>query len=471
MVARVGTRGTRSPGNLTALVAVAGAAVTLAVAGLPFVRFAYHAPALHVALETTDALVALLVSFLLLGRFRQSRSAQDLCLLLALGTVAVANLVLGALPGALFPDDVPTATDWASLVVRLLGSGLIATAALVRRGTRVPPRVSVLLVAAVPAAVAVATLGALALSASLPSTVVPRAGLGDASTPVLDGHPLVLAVQAVGAVLYGVAAAAFARRAEGSGDELLRWVAAGCALGAFARVHYLLYPSLYTEYVYVGDVLRLGSYLLMLVGASREIRSYWELRSQAAVLEARRRMARDLHDGLAQELAFISSQSRRLATTPGDPVAAERLGAAAARALDEARRAIAALTRPVDEPFAETLRRQVDDLAGRYDVDVHTHVDGAVEVSPARAEALLRILSEAVRNAVRHGRASCVRVTLQRDPPGLTVTDDGCGFTMGTRSNGGFGLTSMRERAAGVGAELQITSSPGLGTSVEVRWP
>jgi hypothetical protein len=78
--------------------AVAAAAVTVAVVTLPFLRFAYRAPALHVALETANALVALLVGFLIYGRFRQSRRMRELLLVLALSIAAVANLALSALP-------------------------------------------------------------------------------------------------------------------------------------------------------------------------------------------------------------------------------------------------------------------------------------------------------------------------------------------------------------------------------------
>jgi signal transduction histidine kinase len=236
-------------------------------------------------------------------------------------------------------------------------------------------------------------------------------------------------------------------------------------------VHYLLFPSLYSDYVYTGDVLRLGFYLLLLVGAAREIRSFWELTTRTAVLEARRRMARDLHDGLAQELAFLWSQSRALAGGSPDSAAVERIGGAASRALDEARRAIAALTRPLDEPFARVLQQVADDLGSRYDVKVVSTVDPEVEVSAAHGEALVRIAAEAVRNAVRHGKAEQIDLALTAEPLCLSITDDGQGFAAAPDASGragGFGLTSMRERARAIGAEFSISSPPGQGTTVRV---
>lgn len=254
----------------------------------------------------------------------------------------------------------------------------------------------------------------------------------------------------------------------------MRWVGAGCVLGAAARVHYLLFPSLWSDYVYTGDLLRLGSYLFMLVGAAREIRSYWELRTRAAVLEDRRRTARDLHDGLSQELAYIAAQSKRLVAYPGDVDVAERIGAAAARAQDEARRAVRALTRPEDLPFPDVLQQAVDDLAQRYDIKVVTDLDGRVRLDPTQGEVVLRIVGEAVRNAVRHGTAQRIDIHLTAEPRCLSITDDGRGFAVDTPGGlraGGFGLTSMRERAAGLGAELSIASMPGEGTTVRVSWP
>ncbi|HLM07011.1 MAG TPA: ATP-binding protein [Blastococcus sp.] len=454
---------------LAGWVTLGAAAMTLAVLLLPFLRFAYRAPALHIVLETADALIALLVGYLVYGRFQQSRRLQEFLLVLALCTVAVANLVLTALPSAVTITSDDEFSRWAALAIRFLGTLLLTAAAVtpaqipISRGRAVP---LVLLVGGLVLTVGIAEL---VWGGQLPPTVDPAADLGDATRPRLVAHPLVLATQAVGAVLYGIAALAFIRRSDRRGDEFFRWVGAACILAAASRVHYLLFPSLYSEYVYTGDLLRLCFYLLLLVGAAREIRSYWELRTSTAVLEARRRMARDLHDGLAQELSFLWSQSRALSAGPPSNHAVERIGAAASRALDEARRAIAALTRPLDEPIARVLQQVADDLGSRYDVKVVSTADPDVEVSAAEGEALVRIASEAVRNAVRHGRARQIDLVLRGEPLCLSISDDGRGFTgQVTAPGGGFGMTSMRERAKALGAEFSVTSSPGNGTTVQV---
>jgi signal transduction histidine kinase len=447
------------------------AAATVAVVALPFVAFAYRAPALHVALETANALIALLVGYLVYGRYRQSRRLRELLLVLALSTVAIANLLLTALPTAVTLGSDEEFSRWAAVAIRFLGTVLLAGAALSPADARLDRRRALTVILTLGGVVIAVGAVGLIWGGHLPPTVDPSAELGDATRPQLAAHPLVLVAQAVGAVLYSVSALAFTRQSALHGDELLRWVGAGCVLAAAARVHYLLFPSLYSEYVYSGDVLRLGFYLLLLVGAAREIRSFWELTTRTAVLEARRRMARDLHDGLAQELAFLWIQSRALAGGTPDSAAVERIGGAASRALDEARRAIAALTRPLDEPFARVLQQLADDLGGRYDVKVVSTVDPEVEVSATQAEALIRIAAEAVRNAARHGKAEQIDLVLTAEPLCLSITDDGQGFAATPDTSGrggGFGLTSMRERARAIDAEFSITSAPGQGTTVRV---
>jgi signal transduction histidine kinase len=463
-----------SPRQLLAVTALAGGALTLAVLVVPFLRFAYGAPALHIVLETLNAFIALVVAYLVYGRYRDSHRAQDLLLVLGLGAVAVANLVLTAVPLAAFGQSGDEINRWAALGVRFLGTVFLLWAAITPRPATVRPRPAAALVTVVLVALTAAAVIGLSLGTNLPAAVAPQIDVSKASHPDLAAHPVVVAAHAAGVLIYAAAAVAFARDAEKHRDELLRWVAGGCVLASFAWLHYLLFPSLYSDYVYTGDVLRFGFYALMFIGAAREIRSYWDLRSRAAVLEDRRRMARDLHDGLAQELAYITAQSQRLTVRPEDELALNRVRAAANRALDEARQAIAALTHTPDEPFETLLQRSLDALAGRYDVQITTMVDADTQLTLERREALLRISAEAVRNAVQHGGATRIDITLTDDPLRLSVTDDGSGFDVEAPVSsraGGFGLTSMRERAAAVGGQLSIKSSSGDGTTVEVELP
>jgi len=154
------------------------------------------------------------------------------------------------------------------------------------------------------------------------------------------------ALYVLSAVLLAAASLGFVRRAEQRSDELLGWIAAGTGLAAVARLCYVVFPAPYGGWVQPGDLVRVLFYVALLVGAAREIGRYWRGLADRAVLEERRRIARDLHDGVAQELAFIVRRTRRLAN---GSETLQPITASAERALDDSRRAIAALTRPMDE--------------------------------------------------------------------------------------------------------------------------
>jgi signal transduction histidine kinase len=223
-----------------------------------------------------------------------------------------------------------------------------------------------------------------------------------------------------------------------------------------------------------GTVLRIALYAALVAAAGTEIGGYWRRVADLAVLEERRRMARDLHDGVAQELAFAATQARALADISEHPTRARLVAAAAERALDESRRAIAALTRPLDEPLEVTLAQCAEEVCGRFETGLVLDVQPGVQAAPEMREALLRIVREAVSNAARHSAATEVRVRLrQEDGLALRVEDDGQGFdtTDLGHLSGRFGLVSMRERAEAVGGTFAIVSRLQGGTSIEVTLP
>jgi signal transduction histidine kinase len=458
--------------TVTATLALAGVAVTAVIGWVPAARFAYHAPSLHVALETAAALVAVLAAYLIFGRFRDTRMASDLVLVCALALLALTNSVFSALPASIGGRSSSLET-WAPLTGRFIAAALLPVAAFLPvRKLRRPRRATVLALAGV-GLVLVGIGTAFGFGPALPHGIDPTLSPSAGSRPELSGFTLVVAAQMSALVLYAVAAIGFTRRAEQSGDHLTRWLAVALVFAAMSALNYFLYPSLYSDWVYTGDGFRLLFYLALLGGAAREIDSYWRGLAQAAVLEERRRLARDLHDGLAQELAFVHRQAARIART-GDPRAVAQLTAASERALDESRRAIAALTRPLDEPLDVVLRRAVEVVAERNGASVSLDLVAGRELSAAHREAIVRIACEAVENAARHGRARTIGVELRAgDPLRLLVTDDGVGFDA-TAADGrdlALGLTSMRERAQALGAELRIASRPGDGTTVELVLP
>jgi signal transduction histidine kinase len=280
----------------------------------------------------------------------------------------------------------------------------------------------------------------------------------------VTGGWFLLSLQLGTAMLFFISAVGFVRRSERTGDELAAWFAVGSVVAGFARIHYFLFPSVFTGWVYTGDAFRLVYYVILLVGAAREIGNYW---GRAAVLEERRRLARDLHDGLAQELALVATLAKRMSGFRGS----DQLAGAAERALDEARRAITALTAAPDQPFDEALAQAAEDAAARTGTPVRLDLAANIDMPPTAREGVIRIVREAVSNAARHGHPTTITVsTTNGDGVLVRVSDDGDGFDPSADGTG-FGLISMRERAASFGGELRVRSTVGEGTEVEVRLP
>ena len=195
----------------------------------------------------------------------------------------------------------------------------------------------------------------------------------------------------------------------------------------------------------------------------------------AAVERERRRIARDIHDSLAQDLAFIAARVRALERDPEASVRLDHLAIAATRALEHSRTTISTLTRPLDEPLDAALARNATEVAARHGGHAKLRLQAGVVVPPATRESLVMILREAVANAMRHGRAGSVDVSLsQQSWLRLRVTDDGRGFDAAARAAGSdaaFGLQSMEERAQALGGGLVVRSAPGAGTTIEVVLP
>lgn len=203
---------------------------------------------------------------------------------------------------------------------------------------------------------------------------------------------------------------------------------------------------------------------------------------QAAVLEERQRLARDLHDAVTQTLFSATLISEVIPDLwPVDPSAAQRrleqLRRLTRGALAEMRILLAEL-RPgalTDLALADLLRQLADATAGNTQAEVAVTVDGVPTrtLPPDAQVTIYRIAQEAVSNAVKHARATRIALTLHGTLDGvlLRIHDDGQGFDPATIPAGHLGLSIMRERAAAVGACLRIASDPGNGTEIEIEWP
>lgn len=205
-------------------------------------------------------------------------------------------------------------------------------------------------------------------------------------------------------------------------------------------------------------------------------------RTVAAREEERKRLRRDLHDGLGPELAGMALQLDSLAgRLDGDPDLAARAGVLRDRlreTVGEVRRIVDGL-RPaaVDRlGLADALRALASSpgvTADEVTVRITVHVDLPDPSSiPAAVEvAAYRIAAEALTNAIRHAdaREAVLRATAGHDGLRIEVRDDGRGF--GADATAGVGLQSLHDRAAEVGGELQVDSAPGRGTVVAAILP
>jgi signal transduction histidine kinase len=464
---RHGADGALSPVALTALAWALGLVITAGILGTPYLVFGYHSPTLHLVLDSVDGCVALLLAYLLHGQYRRSGRLQDLLLAHALVLLGVAGLALSLLLSQLSLGPARTVEVWLPLVLRLVAAILLVVAA--AAGERPAPRLLVRTAHSAPwLLLTVLAVGAWLLQDRLPVGLAPGPP-ASAARPVLEGHWALLVAQAASALCFLCASALFAVHASRREDGLLRLLGPATALGGFARVSYVLFPSLYSDWLYTGDILRTASYALLLVGALREIGQYWSGYARAAVLDDRRRLARELHDGVVQELAYIRGEAHLIR----DADLQDRVLAASDRALDEARAAVDALGRSPDEPLGFALGRAAHQVAERYGACVVLDVDNSIDAAPEQRHALVRITREAISNAVRHGQASSVRVRLRQEDDScrLVVQDDGLGFDLAdAHAGGGYGLVSMRDRAAALSGTFGIDSRPGRGTTVEVTW-
>ncbi len=424
----------------------------------------------HVGLETADAMVLVFVAAVLLGRFRRDGSRRSQLMLTAFIVLALKNLFFAVT--TIVVDDFPLSpfTIWATAINGALGALLLAAAAVLPDRKVTNTRPTVLVLAPSVAIVVVVILLAAVFEDHLPTALESQ---NFAALELLSGNPVKIMVDVITAICYGVAAFVFARLADEHHDEFMKWVSISAVIAAVAFVNYALYPSRFTRLFYGGEVLWIGAVAALLYGAVREISTLEAAMVRTAVLDERRRIARDLHDGVAQELAYISSQLRWLIRRPDDPQSMGKILDSVERALDESRGAIAALNRPFDEPFDVALGHAAGDVADRVGARLQLDFDRNVRLSADWRDALLRIAREAVGNAVRHGHARTVTMQLRDgEAVWMQVHDDGDGFDVSAPvSAQSFGLTSMRERTESLGGQFSIESTPGAGTTVEVVIP
>jgi signal transduction histidine kinase/ligand-binding sensor domain-containing protein len=244
---------------------------------------------------------------------------------------------------------------------------------------------------------------------------------------------------------------------------------------------FLVLPHFYETASFVAGC---GLMLLASAWAAYQMRLR-QIRSRfAAVLDERARLAREIHDTLAQGFVGISSQLDAVAMCMPDdsPPARKYLDMArrmARHSLTEARRSVMDLRASVLEgqDLAAALESGMRIWTAGAGIDVKVEVSGPQAPLPEEMEQqLLRIAQEAVTNIVKHAGATSIWIKLHTEAKRLflRVVDNGHGFEQGgafSSQDGHFGLIGMRERAERLGGELRLVSHPGEGTQVEVMAP
>jgi signal transduction histidine kinase len=430
------------------LLGLLGAALALFVT-YPSLRDTFELPQLRLVLDTAVTLAAAIVATLAGIRFSVEGRRLDFLLCGGFFLAAASTFAFSIVPvfqgGTVGKDEA-----WSGIAGKLLATGLIAAAPFTRG--RIVGRQRAL-------RWWIGTLICLEVSMWL---LVKSASSG---TPALTSgdQPLLLILSlALQAFLSLIALVGFGLRFRAYGDDLYRWLALAATLALFAELHYVFTPVVSSSFVSQGDFLRLMSYGILMAGVWRAIR-FAEF--GRAVAEERARVAREIHDGLAQYLFTVSTHASML-----EGETAERIKEAAAAAQQEARFAILALSSASgNAPFDAALRRYVDFLTADGQLEVELEVDPALSLAPDEQIEVFRIVQEGLANVRKHAGAKQAQVVI--GPRGtdrvVTVSDDGAGFD-GATDPAGQGLKNLRERASAIGGAFTLRSTPGRGTALEV---
>lgn len=441
---------------------VLGLGIALLAAPVMLRSASVDAPTLRAALEMMMTLFALAGAWLLRAEFAASRRARDLQLLSAALVLGLVNLAVAALPAAF---DLRHGVYFAAAQLwgRLFVAAMFAAAAFMPADWLVARRRHPLAIVAgfSVAGLAVAGVGGLVGS-----------GYGHSGTLVLGGRPLLVVLVVAATALFLYAAVGFFQRWRAERDRVVAVAAFALILLASASFAHLLKGSLAPGRIGAGEVLRTLGFGLILAGAVIGERQVHARSSKATALAERRRVARDLHDGIAQDLAFIAAHGPRFVEELGDdhPVVV-----AARRALAISRSTISELSDPRGATVHESLEALAHELGDRFGISVAVSAQLTDDLEPNERENVTRIAREAIANAARHGGARNVIVSLRQNGSGLAlrIVDDGCGIAGPDLlpAPEGFGLRSMRERAAALGGQLNVRQPRMGGTELEVVLP
>ncbi|HEX4526280.1 MAG TPA: ATP-binding protein [Gaiellaceae bacterium] len=433
-----------------------GATLALFLA-YPSLRAPYALPELKLVLATVFMLAGGLVAVLTANRFAVEGRRYDLLLCCGFIVTSLTWLCFTIAPDVAHALGHKTEL-WATIAGQLVGWGLIAAAPFANG--RLQHRRAALGSGVFWSLVALWLIWLISrsLDITLPS-------LNPARDPTMPAT-LTGALAASG-LLHLLAVVGFSNRFYQRGEDLDYWLAFGATLMLFSSLHFMFTPLIYAGDVSQGDYLRLLAYGVLLVGVWRAIR---HSEFGRAVAEERARVAREIHDGLAQYLFAVSTHASMLEGGADPEVTLPRLKEAALAAQQEARYAILALSSAAGRsPFDAALRRYVDFLTADGALEVELEIDASISLGPDEQIELFRIVQEGLANARKHAGAkhAWVEIGQRASERFVTVRDDGSGFDFDD-GGAGQGLRNMRERATSIGGALTLRSTPGAGTALEV---
>jgi signal transduction histidine kinase len=438
------------------LLGLLGASLALFVA-YPTLRTTWQLPNARLVLDTAVALAAVLVAVLAGVRFSVEGRRLDLLLCSGFGVLAISTLVFAIAP-VLGGQPLHRVEAWTHLGARLLGWSLIALAPWAKGRINARERA---------AANALIGFGLL-----LPALWLLSRWLGPHLPPLdwqpAEGPPSALtSVLAIQAMLSLLALIGFGHRFWLRREDLDRWLALAASLALFAELHYVFTPVVSSSHVSQGDFLRLLSYCILLVGVWRAIR-FAEF--GRAVADERARVAREIHDGLAQYLFAISTHAAMLENGADLEKILPKLKEATTAAQQEARFAVLALSSASgNAPFDAALRRYVEFLTADGALAVDLEIEPGTRLAPDEQIEVFRIVQEGLGNVRKHANATLARVRIgeRYGQRYVSVVDNGQGFD-GETLPAGQGLKNIRKRAESIEGGVSLRTRPGGGTALEV---
>ena len=479
--------------------------VTLLLILDPSLSFVIVDRSVDVAVTSLTTLTAAVLGALAMLRYRESARLSTLLQASAFATLAITSgitvaLLLLKLDSRVglslgMPEQLPLYVSQATrltIACLFLAGGVAAL-----RGDRARPKHARLVLVLPTLLIGLGTALVYAIRDSLPPLIT-RTGLENliadphTTSPIPGVTDLAYALVAITLVV--LLAGAIVYRFAYTGDSPVTdgFLAIALVIGAFAELQYAFYPGVYAGLVTTGDALRLASFGVLLLGIHAEQRADLRaLRSayaaldrlrlteaERAALEERSRLAREIHDGLAQHLWFAKLKFERLAAqVPDDSRGlSSEVGQALDSAIVEARQAMVTMRTAIDQdmPLTDMISRAIDDFGQRSGIRVEYQADGLPGAIPPRQQIeLLRIIQEALTNIRKHADATVVRVKAEVADGNLVVSvgDNGRGFDPANARDDGLGLTGMEERARLMGGQLRISSAPSDGTLVELTLP